>query len=291
MDESIVELIEEIKKKKEQKEISKKSKVASTIRNVLNCFFHDKYTLDEETFRLKFYEEALEKGQAKNVLSEGEKNIVAFAYYMGDSHLKIESESDYKKLFFIIDDPISSMDFSHVYTLCGVVRDLENIIDKQLEREKFIIFTHNNDFMRIITSNNIIDKAFLLKNSEIKDFNAKFTVPYISHLLDIYNIARNGASPNHTTANAIRHIIETLTKFQNIKTSTDSIANYIKNNFPNDKKSYTLYTLIQDLSHGAWRSEQTSISDDDYVDICKTIIEHIEKKYKGQIEYCETSPE
>jgi len=273
----------EIKKKKEQQKVSKKDKVASTIKAVLNYFFSDKYTLDEETFRLVFYKNSLEKDQAKDVLSEGEKNIVAFAYYIGDAHLKVEREDDYEKLFFIIDDPISSMDFTHVYTLCGVIRDISKIIDK-LKRERLIIFTHNNDFMRVLTANNIVDKKLLLKKGELKDFNNNLTVPYINHLMDVYNIARNNEIANHTTANSIRHIIETLTKFQNIDISKDGIAEYIKKNIPNDTKSYT---LINDLSHGGWRSEQSPITEDDYKEVCETIIKHIERDFKGQIEYCE----
>ncbi len=273
----------EIKKKKEQQKVSKKDKVASTIKSVLNYFFSDKYTLDEETFRLIFYENTLEKDQAKDVLSEGEKNIVAFAYYIGDTHLKVENEDDYEKLFFIIDDPISSMDFTHIYTLCGVIRDISKIIDK-LKRERLIIFTHNNDFMRVLVANNIVDKKLLLKKGELKDFNNNLTVPYINHLMDVYNIARKNELANHTTANSIRHIIETLTKFQNVDISKHGIAEYIKNNIPNDTK---LYTLINDLSHGGWRSEQSPITEDDYKDVCETIIKHIENNFKGQIEYCE----
>lgn len=273
----------EIKKKKEQQKVNKREKVASTIKTVLNYFFSDKYTLDEETFRLIFYKNTLEKDQTKDVLSEGEKNIVAFAYYIGDTHLKIESEDDYEKLFFIIDDPISSMDFTHVYTLCGVIRDISKIIDK-LKRERLIIFTHNNDFMRVLTANNIVDKKLLLKKGELKDFNNNLTVPYINHLMDVYTIARKSETANHTTANSIRHIIKTLTKFQNVDISKDGIAEYIKKNIPNDTKSYT---LINDLSHGGWRSEQSPITEDDYKDVCETIIKHIEKDFKGQIEYCE----
>lgn len=272
----------EIKKKQEQQKVSKKDKVASTIKKVLNYFFAEKYTLDEETFRLIFHKNILEKNQAKNILSEGEKNIVAFAYYIGDTHLKIESEDDYTKLFFVIDDPISSMDFSHVCTLCGVIRDIGKIIDK-IERERLLIFTHNNDFMRVLASNNIVDKKLLLKNSELKDFNNNLTVPYIHHLMDVYKIARKGTDPSHTTANSIRHIIETLTKFERIDISTDSIAEYIKENIPTDTKSYT---LINDLSHGGWRTEQAPITDEDYTDICETILKHIEKEYNGQVEYC-----
>jgi wobble nucleotide-excising tRNase len=277
-----LKLNDEIKKKKEQQKVSKRDKVASTIKIVLNYFFNEKYSLDEETFRIIFNKNTLEKNQASDILSEGEKNIVAFAYYIGDTHLKIETEDDYLKLFFVIDDPISSMDFSHVYTLCGVIRDISKIIDK-LKRERLLIFTHNNDFMRVLASNNIVDKKLLLKNGELKDFNNNLTVPYINHLIDIFKIARMKSIATHTTANSIRHIIETLTKFESIEISTDSVAEYIRENIPNDKKSYT---LINDLSHGGWRTEQSPITDEDYTDVCETIIKHIEIKYKGQIEHC-----
>jgi wobble nucleotide-excising tRNase len=275
-------LSDEIKKKREQQKVSKKEKVASTIKTVLNYFFAEKYSLDEDNFRLIFDKNTLEKDQAKNILSEGEKNIVAFAYFIGDTHLKVESEDDYQKLFFVIDDPISSMDFSHVYTLCGVIRDIGKIIDK-LRRERLLILTHNNDFMRVLASNNIIDKKLLLKKGELIDFNNNLTVPYISHLMDVYGICRQNGIPTHTTANSIRHIVETLTKFEKIDISGESIAEYIKENIPDDTKSFT---LINDLSHGGWRTEQAPITDEDYTEICETIVKHIETKYIGQVEYC-----
>ncbi|MEO8240636.1 MAG: AAA family ATPase [Flavobacterium sp.] len=275
-------LNDDIKKKKEQQKVSKREKVASTIKTVLNYFFDEKYTLDTETFRLIFNKNTLEKNQASDILSEGEKNIVAFAYYIGDTHLKINTQDDYLKLFFVIDDPISSMDFNHVYTLCGVIRDIKKIIDK-LKFERFLIFTHNNDFMRVLASNKIVDKKLLLKNGELIDFNNNLTVPYINHLIDIYKIARMKSFASHTTANSIRHIIETLTKFESIELSSESIQEYIRENIPNDKKSYT---LINDLSHGGWRTEQSPITEEDYTEVCETIVKHIEKKYKGQIEHC-----
>lgn len=230
-----------------------------------------------------FNKTSLEKGQVKNVLSEGEKNIIAFAYYLGDTYLKIEKEEDYQNLFFIIDDPISSMDFNYVYTLCGVIRDLKLILNK-IDKERMIILTHNNDFMRILCANNIMEKKLLLRNDELIDFNENFTVPYISHLIDIYKIARKGEKAKHTTANSIRHIIETLIKFQNLEISNDSILDYINKNIPHDKKSYI---FINDLSHGGWRSEQEPLTDDDYKEVCEAIITHIEKLFPNHIKYCE----
>ena len=137
--------------------------------------------------------------------------------------------------------------------------------------------------MRVLVSNNIIDKKLLLKKGELKEFNNNLTVPYIHHLIDIYNVARKGVVANHTTANSVRHIIETLTKFQNLDISKDGIAEYLRKSIPNDTKSYT---LINDLSHGGWRSEQSPINDDDYKAVCETIIIHLETNFNGQVEYC-----
>lgn len=276
-------LRKEIEKKKASQKIEKKKLVSETIKKVLDYFFSGKYTLDEKTFRLVFQTKTLEKNQTKNVLSEGEKNIVAFAYYLGDTHTIIEKEEDYKRLFFVIDDPISSMDFTYVYTLSGVIRDIKSIFPK-MDRIRHLVLTHNSDFIRILSSNNILDKVLLLKNSSLHEWNDNFTVPYINHLLDIYRIARKGEKATHTTANSIRHIIETIDKFESIDTNEDSVKTFIMNNIPNDKKSYT---YINDLSHGGWRTEQPPMTDDDYKEVCETIIALVEKRYPNQITYCQ----
>ena len=273
----------EIKKKQDSVKISKKKLVAETIKQVLDYFFSGKYSLDENTFRLVFRSKTLEKNQTKNVLSEGEKNIVAFAYYLGDTHTIVEKEDDYKRLFFIIDDPISSMDFTYVYTLSGVVRDLKTIFPMLGDRIRHIVLTHNSDFIRILSSNNILDKVLLLKNNSLQEWNDNFTVPYINHLLDIYRIARKGVKASHTTANSIRHIIETIDKFESINSNEDSVKLFIRENIPYDKKSYT---YINDLSHGGWRTEQPPMTDDDYREVCETIIGLVETRYPNQIKYC-----
>ncbi len=271
-----------IRKKNEQNKINKRDKVSKTIKSVLNYFFTDKYSLDEETYRLTFNKKPLNSGQAKEVLSEGEKAIIAFAYFLGDTHLKLKNVEDYQRLFFIIDDPISSMDFNHVYTLSGIIRDLKEVLE--LEKfTRFIILTHNIEFMRILVSNEIAKKSFVLIDNELKEFNNTLTVPYITHLKDLYKISIGDEKPNHTTANSIRHIMETLTKFEHLELENGAIRKYIDENFKHDIK---VYTLVNDLSHGAWRSEQQAISETDFILLCKELVKHINKKYKSQVEYC-----
>lgn len=280
-------LADDIEKKREKQRVSKKEKVAETIKIVLDYFFAGKYTLDEDSFSLIFKNIHLAKGSVRHVLSEGEKNIIAFAYYLGDCHMKVERVNDYNKLFFVIDDPISSMDFTYVYTMSGVIRDIKSIIPG-INHTKMLVLTHNNDFMRILTANNIIDKVLLLKNGKLVEYDDNYTVPYINHLLDIYKIARKGEPPSHTTANSIRHIIETLDRFYSIKSNEVSVKKYIDGFCPKDTK---IYTYINDLSHGGWRTEQEPIDKDDYIEMCEIIIKHIQEKFPNQIVFCENTTE
>ena len=276
-------LEEEIAKKEAAIRTIKKKEVAKTIKQVLNFFFDgDKFSLDEETFQLMFKAQVLDKGNVKYAISEGEKNIIAFAYYLGDTHIKINSEDDYKKLFFVIDDPISSLDFTYVYTISGIIRKIQTIFPK-LERPRYIILTHNNEFMRILCANKIVDKKLLLQNGSLSEFSTNFTVPYISHLLDVYRVARKGQIYTHTTANSIRHIVETLVKFQNIELNDDGIDAYLQKHFEKDAKTYT---FINDLSHGGWRNEEAPLLPKDYQDVCECIINHINELYPNQIAYC-----
>nr|MDA3886352.1 AAA family ATPase [Candidatus Delongbacteria bacterium] len=282
LDLEIGKIAKDIKKKQELNKINRKEKVAETVSSILKFFFKDKYTLDKETFRLIFKSMKLEEGQASNILSEGEKSIIAFAYYMGDTHLKVNTVDDYDKIFFIIDDPISSMDFNHVYALSSIIRDLKVVLNFE-KKVRLIIFTHNLEFMRIIVANNIVSNNFLLHEGEIKKFNNTLSVPYISHLVDIFKISDSKRDPDHTTPNSIRHILETITKFESLELGKDSIKIYLEKYFKDDIK---IYPLINDLSHGAWRNEQDTITDTEYVLLCKAVIDHINVKYQNQIDYC-----
>lgn len=270
----------EIKIKQETSKQDKKELIASTIQLILNTVFRKKYTFDKKSFKLSLNTNVLAKSDLKNVLSDGEKSLLAFAYYLGDVHQKVNAVSDYERVFFIIDDPISSLDFNYVYSICGIIRDLNKVFE-HLGHLKYIILTHNTEFMRIMTANKMLSAGLLLKEQELKDYKTNFSVPYISHLHDVYKISLGELSPSHTTANSIRHILETIVRFENCVV-TPQIKDYIETHFDNDK---SVYTLINDLSHGALRYDQSAINDDEFGEICKEVIRVIEKEYNGQIEF------
>lgn len=266
-----------IKEKEEQVKVSKRDKVYSTLTSFLNLFFDGKYTIDKDTFQIKFLGNKVGQN-ASRILSDGEKSIVAYCYYLATTHLLIERESDYDKLFFIIDDPISSMDFHYVYLVAQSLRDIKSIFGISTH-ERIWVFTHNMEFLSIIKRNFILNSAYIIKPGMIDEINHKLLMPYESHLTDIVKIANREILPTHTTANSIRHVLETVCQFEYPE---KGIEKYISENEILSKNAY-IYSICQDLSHGKLRN-QPPYSADVLISACSTVVEFMNSKYKGQID-------
>lgn len=267
----------DITEKQLSSKASKKELVKNDMSKYLNIFFDDKYSFDDEKFVLKFKNHILDK-DASDVLSDGEKSIVAFCYYLATTHLKIEKDSDYNRLYFVIDDPISSMDFNYVYAVVEIIRNLKYYFDK-IEHIKYLIFTHNAEFMASLIRNNISCNNYHLKNGKINKINNELLMPYNYHINDLKNIVIHGSTPTHTTGNTIRHIIETIMKFED--PTNNSLSDYILNN-PILTKNHFLYTYINDYSHGMIRN-QNSITNEEIINVCKTVYEFVQKRYPQQL--------
>lgn len=274
-------LHETIVEKEEQAKVSKRHKVYETLKDCLNRFFSGKYVIDEDTFQIKFLGKNI-GDKASSILSDGEKNIVAFCWYLAETHTIVNNEDEYDKLFFVIDDPISSMDFHYVYAVAQTIRDLKGIFGFP-GNERVWVLTHNLEFFSIIMRNHILSNALMMRPGSITTFKHKFIMPYENHLIDLISIADGKQEPDHTTGNSIRHVIETISRFENPEMSLDT---FIQNNeqLSNDA---CVFTLCQDTSHGYVRFE-SPYSEDVLRDAAKTVINFIESKYPGQIKSMRT---
>lgn len=271
------DLRKKIQEKEKKARISKKEKVFETLEFFLNKFFAGKYKIDKETFHIKFFDENVGE-KASKILSDGEKSVVAFCYYLALTHVLIDREEDYEKLFFIIDDPISSMDFHYVYAIAQSLRDIKSHFDIK-QNVRIWVFTHNLEFLDIIIRNNIIDEAYLMRPGKIERLKRQSLLPYENHLKDIIEIVEGIQQPSHTTGNSIRHVLETVCKFENPE---NSLGNYVTEHKMLADNS-CIYTLCQDLSHGGLRI-QTPFSDDVIVEACKVVVDFLNIRYKGQID-------
>lgn len=270
------ELQASIVEKEQQARISKRDKVYETLTFFLNRFFADKYSIDKDTFQIRFLGSNV-GDKVSSILSDGEKSIVAFCFYLSSTHILMEREDDYNKLFFVIDDPVSSMDFHYVYAVAQSLRDIKAFFGITTH-ERIWVFTHNIEFLSIIARNYIISKAYVMKHGSIEVLKHQLLMPYESHLKDIVETANGSQQPSHTTANSIRHVLETVSRFEYPERS---IEKYIAENSILSQDS-CIYTLCQDLSHGGIRIQQP-FSAEILVAACKTVVAFMNSKYEGQV--------
>lgn len=276
----IATLEAQIKEKENKVKALKKDKVASTFEHFLNEFFAGKYQFNRDSFCLRFKTTDLIEN-ASDVLSEGEKSIVAFCFYLAETHTKVSTEAEYNDLFFVIDDPISSLDFHYVYSVAQIVRTISSYFS--IERQRLLVLTHNLEFLSILIRNKIMDNKFVLDGKEIKKINDELIMPYESHLMDVFSVSIRSSPPAHTTPNSIRHILETINKFEAPK---KDLHDYIQD-IEEFKGCAYIYSLMHDYSHGAIR-QQKAITGDMVIEACEKVILFISNKFSGQVEALKT---
>lgn len=258
---------------------SKRDAVAALFSSLLHEVFGDKYTFDKDNFTITFCDATLGK-EAEQVLSDGEKSALAFCFYVASTAEVLNEESDKDKLFFVVDDPISSLDFHYVYGISQIIRDLGKLFD--IKRVRLLVLTHNTAFYNLLARNKITKAHYILHDKEISVCPNAGIVPYAEHLKDLYAVAKGGA-PSYTTGNSIRQVIETLWHFDEPE-ATDLSA-YINTDRCKDLAACEyIYTLCQDQSHGASMFDTLQPIDETSVRAaCQTVIAHISKQYPGQL--------
>lgn len=266
----------EIEAKESQAKIDKRATLVRELQRYLKIFFGGKYEFDDKKFCIRFKNKAL-VDDTDNVLSDGEKSILAFCFYLANIHGVVQKESDYSRLMLVIDDPVSSMDYNYVYNVAQVIRDLKNV--PYIDRLRYIILTHNMEFMSILVRNKIVKQKYLFSDGQFMDFKDDYIMPYTSNLKDIYEVSIGVKKPTHTTPHSIRHVLETIQRFAE---PTKKFQNFITET-PILNDSGFLYTFINDYSHGGFRSER-GYTEDMVIDACSIVVEYISNAYQNQIE-------
>ena len=113
------------------------------------------------------YELVRDDDKTAHGLSEGERNFIAFLYFY---HMVIGSQSDDGKTtnkIVVIDDPVSSMDSSSMFTVASLVRDLIAICYNNYKMtehgnrhdhiKQFFCLTHNPYFFKEVSYNRVAE--------------------------------------------------------------------------------------------------------------------------------------
>ncbi len=282
--------IEEIRKAHGDK-ANARDRVAETFSLMLKKLFGEKYSLNKENFQVLRNNEEMRRG-GDRTLSDGEKAVMAFCYFIAQIHLRVESNEDYKNVYFIFDDPVTSMSFDYIYSIIQCLKLLRidndgNIcfdLTSDKHKPKMLILTHNNYFYNVASTNNVVDKNGLFqlfsrtKQHQIRSQKA-FATPHFLQLKDVFDVSEGTREPDHTTANSIRSVIEGMWKFcrPDLGMFGDFVAFLV-----NEQKIEIKSVLINDLSHGG-KFDDPPHNEQDIRDAAKEAIEIVRKYAEGQL--------
>lgn len=272
-----------------------RDRVAETFALLLKEFFADKYVFDSENFILKRGDNEMERGPHRT-LSDGEKTAIAFCYFVACIHRKVASNSDYRKLFLVFDDPVTSMSYDFVFSIAQTLKNL-NISDQgevsinpakidgnKNKRPDLLVLTHSSYFFNISRTNSVIKKDATF--SLYKDGSThklvhlySYVAPFEQQLEHVYHVA-NGDDPDHSTGNAIRQVLEAVGRFCRPDKSHD-LSNFITF-LAGDEDFKIKSVLINSLSHGTYYDETPS--PEDLKLACEETIAVVERFAIGQLE-------
>lgn len=148
------------RKDRKQKELDKKDegKAAKKVTALLvNHFGNGSLSLEPETIEDDVDEETGEiKPRTRFVvkrgadyafnLSEGEKSLISFCYFIAQMDDELKGP-DAGKLVIFIDDPISSLDSSHIFFMYSLI---DTVIAEPKKYGQLFISTHNLEFLKFL---------------------------------------------------------------------------------------------------------------------------------------------
>ena len=171
-------------------------------------FTIEKYSEEEALYRLK--REDLDEDVFKT-LSEGEKMVISFLYFIELCKGESTAEKASNKKLVVIDDPISSL--SHIYVF-NIGRLIHNEFLRTEKYDQLFILTHSLYFFYELTNTNHTErketqKLFrICKNTESSYFEDMKYEDIQNDYQAYWNIIKDKKQPPALIANCMRNVME-----------------------------------------------------------------------------------
>jgi wobble nucleotide-excising tRNase len=209
--------------------INEKQKETKNIEEAIKNINEQLKDFGIESFSIKKYEENQDnplyfisrEGKPEdqnqfNTLSEGEKTLITFLYFVERTNgLEVTQESkEFKNRIIVIDDPISSLSFNFIFDIAVLIK--EKYLHKKTKFSQIFILTHHLYFLHELFGNthNDLPKDFSLhriikgSHSIIKPINrSEIKNNYECYWQVIKDVKAGTANPI-VLPNAMRNILE-----------------------------------------------------------------------------------
>lgn len=232
-----------------------------------NSLAHSEMSLKSVDVEEGIYFEVSRNEERAYNLSEGEKSLIAFAYYI--TRLESLSTEEKSKTILFIDDPVSSLDENNIFYIYNLIFCLL----KKKEFLQYFLSTHNLDFLKytnrfsnkkdyyliekIKEAENIPSKSYI-KN--LPNYMSNKVTEFVFLFEQIYRVATEDEDENNFSVfynfpNNGRKFIETLLyfKYPDCQTNND---NKIINYFGGENAPF-IQRINNEYSHGEDRFDRT----------------------------------
>ena len=234
--------------------------------------------------RERFYKIQRPDGSdAKETLSEGERNFIAFLYFY---HLLKGSESESgitSDRVVVFDDPVSSLDSDILFIVSSLIKKIFDDVRNETGTVKQVfVLTHNVYFHKEVSFNSrrqaeqkLRDETFWVvrKSNQISKIVEYDTNPIKTSYELLWAEVRNQNRDNLAIQNTLRRILENYFKILG-GVDPDKICDFFDGKEKQICKS--LFSWVNDGSHSAHDSLYISIDEsvvESYLDVFKQIFE------------------
>lgn len=218
----------------------------------IDSFKIEKYDEDKAEYKLVRSEES--EDNIFESLSEGEKIIISFLYFIEECKGKDDSKTADKKKIVVIDDPISSLSHIYVFNVAELVKS-EFIKDNLDKWEQIFILTHSLYFFRELVGQKKFSSKDLKKTTNLyrilKSQNGSKIISMEANEIQndyqmYWSIVNNKDNQPALIANCMRNIIEYFFGF----IENNELSNVFQKKEFKDKVQYqAFYRYINRESH------------------------------------------
>ncbi len=282
----------ELEKKKDK--INDQKKAVEKINGLLSNFFDNKKIQFKpiESGGITTYQ-IIRNGRVAKNLSEGEKSVLALAYFLVS--LSSSSSNELKDTTVIIDDPVDSQDSNFLFRTYGVIKRCTK------DAKQLVVMTHNYEFFNLVRdwfSNTAgIDKSLLLierttgqSGDEVKISNlpallADYKTEYHYLFSKLYGFAyKNEAVDSPMVANIARKTLEYFSSFKWCCKDSVDFGNRIQSKFLKDDATPderaigdSIYKFVNEYSHALDPFRPVNITDAEAKDTATNTLRFIQK--------------
>ncbi len=301
MEEAVKKLgvqIKDLQNQRKQKELEKKDegKAAAKVSELLVKHFGNGSMsldpeqideVDEETGEVKPRTRFVVKRGGENAknLSEGERSLIAFCYFIAQMADELDGPNAGRMVIFI-DDPISSLDSSHIFFMYSLI---DTVIAAPKKYGQLFISTHNLEFLKFLKRlklpgnvNNKNVQHYVVEKlrkgddeykCEIKmmpDYLRDYVTEYNFLFQQVYDVARpisgkkeekykNIYSQYYNVGNNMRKFLECYL-FYRFPDSDEPTVDHLDDLFEGNERS-EVNRVINEYSHLAWAERGLKVID------------------------------